>query len=453
MEVFIHLNSFCYSHILPSHLELQPTSEIEEPIPESIVSTSNVDVSPLAARNSCMSIPTVSNTNLRNSVASTSFSQPSRPQSKSNVSLRKMQKFSLDSSSCASFAMLGDNSHQHSPAQDTGSLGLGGNISLGISGLQSAAANSSRFQPSDSGSLGTFGKDSSEKPNMILRKRISAMVHPTKEIASTAFAENRHTNLPNATAFTYERSRRPLQRNLSKERNYDSIEHSNLSSNNSSIGSLPSSPGIGLKKTNMGISDLDIQLANPHFDFDKTLDPGGESERFNHYVRRKGRKDLISNTVDMWARQSSLDENSTLTKSHPENAFKPLIFGGTFPIDSPASPPQNNNQTPSIIVSKEDLNSTDNSSVSSMDTQHALLKQTIEKSLDNFEKALAKRQRDLEIQRREFSAKKITKTFNIDEPITFKQTFGDNLEPKMGQRIKVKRTVAVPKTFSIDEPV
>lgn len=57
---------------------------------------------------------------------------------------------------------------------------------------------------------------------------------------------------------------------------------------------------------------------------------------------KKGKHDIITDTVDAWAKKSSKNvfsniKNSIFKSSTPEKevVFKPLIFGGTFPIDVP----------------------------------------------------------------------------------------------------------------------
>lgn len=288
-----------------------------------------------------------------------------------------------------------------------------------------------------------------DKPNMILRKRISATVHPTKSrIVTTAFTDR----LSSQASSESDRGRPSFRKQLSCDRSYDTIEN-NLSSNNSSLNSLPPSPG----RFKQPVSDLDIQLANSNpFSFDlQTPEESSDAKRYNHYTKRRGRKDLISNTVDMWAHQSSLDESSSLNKSLSESAYRPLIFGGTFPIDAPASPPDaklidfSTQNTPKM--KKEESISSERSSISSSAdslNHKKLLRKTIEKSLDNFEKALAKKQNEMQSKKKYFSNKNITKTFNIDEPFT-----SEDIQKEIPgtKECKSKNNFST-KTFAIDEP-
>lgn len=313
--------------------------------------------------------------------------------------------------------------------------------------LQNAASRNQQAYQSDGISLTSYSgcKEFDSKPNMILRKRISATVHPAKgRMVTTAF-----TDRLSPQQIDVDRSTRPsLRKQLSYDRNYDAIEN-NLSSNNSSLNSLPPSPG----RFKQPMSDLDIQLANADpagFDL-KTPEEPNDAKRFNHYAKRRGRKDLISNTVDMWAHQSSLDESSSM-KSLSESLYKPLIFGGTFPIDGPASPPEQPRKSEQFY--KEDTSTGENSVSSSMDSLNhkKLLRKTIERSLDNFEKALAKKHSEMEsTKKKHFSNKNIVKTFDIDEPVLFEDIRKSVVNDAKARRPNKDHNVT--RTFAIDEPI
>lgn len=62
------------------------------------------------------------------------------------------------------------------------------------------------------------------------------------------------------------------------------------------------------------------------------------------YDQKRPKHDIISNTVDAWAKKSSKNMFSNIKNSifksganstDKEIVFKPLVFGGTFPIDAP----------------------------------------------------------------------------------------------------------------------
>lgn len=139
--------------------------------------------------------------------------------------------------------------------------------------------------------------------------------------------------------------------------------------------------------------------------------------------RRYGR--VISNTVDTWARQADPDHSD----------YKPLIFGGTYPIEVPTSPAQEAKPTAHV---KPDFNS---------DAHRRELRKTIEQSLDKFEALMAKREMDKETRRKIFS-KRTVETFDIDEPM-------DPNDPPLAlvKKKDVKYYMSGPKTFDIDAPV
>lgn len=64
--------------------------------------------------------------------------------------------------------------------------------------------------------------------------------------------------------------------------------------------------------------------------------------KMSKFDRKKNRHDIITDTVDAWAKKSSKNvfsniRNSIFKSSTPDKevVFKPLVFGGTFPIDRP----------------------------------------------------------------------------------------------------------------------
>lgn len=151
------------------------------------------------------------------------------------------------------------------------------------------------------------------------------------------------------------------------------------------------------------LSDLDVQIAHGPA-------PGGPA-----YGRAPPAGRLICNTVDSWARRAVVREG----------AYKPLVFGGTYPIDEPASPPDER----ASASRRAPLD----------DEEHRRrLRRTVERSLDKFEAILARR--------RAAEARPVD-TFDVDEPVAR----GAPL-PVIRER-DAKYYVAGPKTFDIDEPV
>lgn len=64
--------------------------------------------------------------------------------------------------------------------------------------------------------------------------------------------------------------------------------------------------------------------------------------KMSKFDRKKSRHDIITDTVDAWSKKSSKNvfsniRNSIFKSSTPDKevVFKPLVFGGTFPIDRP----------------------------------------------------------------------------------------------------------------------
>lgn len=72
-----------------------------------------------------------------------------------------------------------------------------------------------------------------------------------------------------------------------------------------------------------------------------------ETSRPSRPVLGRKRRDIICDTVDSWARKNSSTKNvlsslkhSFFSKSEPAVVYKPLVFGGTYPIDSPTPLPR-----------------------------------------------------------------------------------------------------------------
>lgn len=165
------------------------------------------------------------------------------------------------------------------------------------------------------------------------------------------------------------------------------------------------------------LSDLDIQIAHsPKL----TLAASRYSSPKYNVETRLRCGTVISNTVDSWARHSPFGENT----------YKPLVFGGTFPIDVPASPPDRPDNRALPDSTSENRES---------------LKKHVERSIDSFEAIVAKRGKSLADRRRAFSKREI-KTFDIDEPVQVAHPAG---VPYADTRY----AVSDPKTFNIDEPV
>ncbi|XP_063372560.1 uncharacterized protein LOC134660708 [Cydia amplana] len=176
------------------------------------------------------------------------------------------------------------------------------------------------------------------------------------------------------------------------------------------------------------LSDLDIQIAHSP-QLGVSANEPTKSQMFE--ANRRGRYGkVISNTVDTWARQTVHIRDGT---------YKPLIFGGTYPIEVPASPPEEKEKPVKKTVPVAEVKATMDQA-----THRRELKKTIERSLDRFEAILAKR--DPASKRQAFS-KRVVNTFDIDEPVNVGET-RDVLKDK-----DARYYVSGPKTFNIDEPV
>lgn len=121
---------------------------------------------------------------------------------------------------------------------------------------------------------------------------------------------------------------------------------------------------------------------------------------------------LIYDTVDSWARRAR-------TRDH----YRPLVFGGTYPID-----------VPTAVLDGE--------------AHKRELRRTIEQSLDKFEAILARRDADMRVRKR-ITANRTAHTYDIDEPMGA----GDPPPDTARNERDTKYYVSGPKTFNIDEPV
>lgn len=163
------------------------------------------------------------------------------------------------------------------------------------------------------------------------------------------------------------------------------------------------------------LSDLDIQIAH------SPAPPAPRAARAPAPpAPAPGR--LICNTVDSWARRSHARDGG----------YKPLVFGGTYPIDEPASPRDSFRPPPAPLG----------------DAHRRELRRTIERSLDEFEAILARRDAARDGRRRAFGRRTV-ETFDIDEPMG-----ADSPPPVDATRgPDAKYYVAGPTTFDIDEPL
>lgn len=158
------------------------------------------------------------------------------------------------------------------------------------------------------------------------------------------------------------------------------------------------------------ISDLDIQLAHGHggapaFDRPVGSAPPPPAQRSARDVRLGT---LIGNTVESWSRRDVTQHR---------DPFKPLVFGGTYPIDVPATPEDRPARAPSSLEPE---------------AHRRELRRTIEASLDRFEAMLATRG---------------PRSFDVDAPESAAAAHCAR------RALDTKYYVAGPKTFDIDEPV
>lgn len=194
-----------------------------------------------------------------------------------------------------------------------------------------------------------------------------------------------------------------------------------------------------------------------------------EATPFNALVPRKHRTSrygsMIGDTVESWARSAAQQRSN-----------KPLVFGGTYPIDEPTYSPREPTlphkikpnlpneeltyqQKPkagscerSLASSKESVHIPKPRShhsdaltkelIVDPETHRRVLRETIEKSVEKFEAMLALKGGDMGMRERS------VRTFDIDEPLDPWRE--DDLLPKDDD---ARYYVSAPKTFDIDEPV
>lgn len=158
-------------------------------------------------------------------------------------------------------------------------------------------------------------------------------------------------------------------------------------------------------------------------------------------MERSGRYGkVISNTVETWARRSGAAHLR-------DGSYKPLVFGGTYPIDAPASPPE---PPPAATARPAPAPAPPPPPPLDPQAHRRELRRTIERSLDKFEAMLARRgpapARD---DRRAAFSRRVVETFDIDEPMNL----ADPPVNSLPREKDAKYYVTGPKTFDIDEPV
>ncbi|XP_037300127.1 uncharacterized protein LOC115454457 isoform X3 [Manduca sexta] len=193
-----------------------------------------------------------------------------------------------------------------------------------------------------------------------------------------------------------------------------------------SRGSSVDSAGSKSSLKKMQLSDLDIQIAHSP-QLGTPARPDKPKTMYSTEKTPYGR--VISHTVDSWARQ---------TVHVKDGVYKPLIFGGTYPIEVPASPPEQ----PVNTIPHVDVKST-----LDPETHRRELRKTIEKSLDKFEEMMSKRSLSTDARRKAFG-KRTVQTFDIDAPAELVA-----LERRARRDPDHKCYMSGPTTFDIDEPV
>ncbi|KPI91127.1 hypothetical protein RR46_14631 [Papilio xuthus] len=119
-----------------------------------------------------------------------------------------------------------------------------------------------------------------------------------------------------------------------------------------------------------------------------------------------------------------------------DGAFKPLVFGGTYPIDEPATPMYKEDRV--AILGEEGVGAGEAE-------RRRELRATVERSLERFEAMLAQREG-----RRRRAARGPVRTFDIDEPVELWEA-GTGAGPA-APRDHAHYYVAGPSTYDIDEP-
>lgn len=160
------------------------------------------------------------------------------------------------------------------------------------------------------------------------------------------------------------------------------------------------------------LSDLDVHVAHG-VSLAAAPPPAPASPRPPRLVRPARCGTLVSSTVDAWARAGPPDS---------PRAYRPLVFGGTYPIDEPA--------TPAAPAAESDA------------ARRLRLRRTIERSLDRFEAILARRGPAAP-----GTAPAEPRTFELDAPEELVRPYSPPREPH------ATYYVAGPSTFAVDEPV
>ncbi|GBP78865.1 Protein transport protein Sec16A [Eumeta japonica] len=192
------------------------------------------------------------------------------------------------------------------------------------------------------------------------------------------------------------------------------------------------------ERTRQPLSDLDIQLAHRPCPLGPDPPPLPDSPGRQYVTHRPLHPDrcgtLISNTVDVWARTHTASPVAVAST----DPYKPIVFGGTYPIEVPASPldagpqpsPPPTHRHVKPIIDKE--------------AHRRHLRKTIEQSLDKFEAIMARRShgggKNVDVRRENGEATRHVYTFNIDEPVA-------------AQKLAQAAAAAAPHTFDIDEPL
>lgn len=94
--------------------------------------------------------------------------------------------------------------------------------------------------------------------------------------------------------------------------------------------------------------------------------------KLTKFDRKKHRHDIITDTVDAWAKKGSRNVFSNIknslfknsTTSEKEVVYKPLIFGGTYPIDCPMIETDSNKKTEPAKIKQKKISKSQSSVLS-----------------------------------------------------------------------------------------
>lgn len=88
-----------------------------------------------------------------------------------------------------------------------------------------------------------------------------------------------------------------------------------------------------------------LKYFDPHSKVSISAQDFATDFKFSRIERKRNKHDIITETVDAWARKTTTTNNKSVfsnikntifkTDNNKEIVFKPLVFGGTFPIDRP----------------------------------------------------------------------------------------------------------------------